>query len=398
MPRAPPILAKLNPPRALGGIARERLFDLLDVRRQRAAVWVDGPPGAGKTTLVASYLQARRLACVWYQVDAGDSDPASFFHYLGQAPLLSSAGRKALPPLTPEYMSDLAEFSRRFFRAFFGQMPATAALVLDHCHEAGARFHDVLRDLLEERRAGVDVIATSRQAPPEVLARAQANKQLARIGWDALRLTTEETHAIATVDREFDAAALSHLHRQSDGWAVGLVLLLQTSTPVDAAPAVGPRQSMETVFGYFAGQVFDDVPAATRQLLLRTAFLPRVSESAARALTGQAEAGQMLAELHRRRLFTKHQGGSDGCYQYHALFREFLIDRAHATYSLPQQRRLKTQCAELLAASGETADAVHLHVENADWNAGTGLILQRAAGLVVKGNTAVSRVQMNAAR
>lgn len=61
MPRQRTQLAKLSRPRLHSPVARERLFALLDTERAHPLVWVAGPPGAGKTTLVASYCVARRL-------------------------------------------------------------------------------------------------------------------------------------------------------------------------------------------------------------------------------------------------------------------------------------------------------------------------------------------------
>jgi ATP/maltotriose-dependent transcriptional regulator MalT len=61
-----PGLAKLTRPRLFGAIARARLFDFLDQERERRAICVVGPPGAGKTTLVASYLDSHELPGIWY--------------------------------------------------------------------------------------------------------------------------------------------------------------------------------------------------------------------------------------------------------------------------------------------------------------------------------------------
>jgi len=77
--------AKTTQPTVGSVIAREALFALLDEPSGRSVVWISAPPGSGKTTLAASYVEARRLSSLWYQVDADDAYPASFFHYLNHA-------------------------------------------------------------------------------------------------------------------------------------------------------------------------------------------------------------------------------------------------------------------------------------------------------------------------
>jgi len=60
--------AKLTRPRLAQVYARARLFELLDQAIESSAVWVEAAPGAGKTTLAASWVDVRRRPCVWYQV------------------------------------------------------------------------------------------------------------------------------------------------------------------------------------------------------------------------------------------------------------------------------------------------------------------------------------------
>ncbi|MEO8631197.1 MAG: AAA family ATPase, partial [Betaproteobacteria bacterium] len=118
----PPALAKLTRPRLYGAVARARLFQLLDQRREHPVVWIAGPPGAGKTTLVASYVSEREIPGIWYQIDSGDSDPATFFYYMGQAAERAIRGKhKPLPLLTEESLPDLLGFARRYARELFGR-------------------------------------------------------------------------------------------------------------------------------------------------------------------------------------------------------------------------------------------------------------------------------------
>ena len=145
-------LAKVSPRRLHSALPRERLFALLDRERpRRKIIWIAGPPGAGKTTLVASWLEARSVRCIWYQVDSGDADVATFFYYLreGAAGLRT---RTPLPLLTAEYLHDVFGFSRRFFRELFSRLPNGSVLVLDNYQEVSLdnRLHALIAQAADE--------------------------------------------------------------------------------------------------------------------------------------------------------------------------------------------------------------------------------------------------------
>jgi len=138
-------LAKTTRPVPAEAVPRRRLFRRLDRARRRPVTWVWGPPGAGKTTLVASYLTAVKLRHLWYQINSGDGDVATFFYYMGQA---APRRRRPMPLLTPEYRAGLPSFSRRYFRDLYRRLTPPFALVFDNYQDAPGTsdLHEVMAE------------------------------------------------------------------------------------------------------------------------------------------------------------------------------------------------------------------------------------------------------------
>ncbi len=391
--QSPAVLGKLAPPRLGRVFARDRLFALLDALSDHPAIWLHGAPGAGKSTLVATWLQARKSKVLWLQVDAGDADPATLVEFL-DALFAAAAGTTIdLPVLRADDLADLGAWLRRRVRRVLQQLPPPWVLVFDNQQElpADSPLQAALAQVLSELPLGVQCLFISRELPPAAFTRALAQQQLVVFDADGLRFDAAETEALAQLHGRPEAvAALA----SAQGWVGGMTLML-LGTPTSTT---GPSErARERLFDYFAEEVLSRLPDDELQALCAVAYLPGSTGDMAVELSGYPQAGAVLERLAAQSLFTDRreaQSGEDpssSAFVFHALFSEFLRRRFERTHTAPERNTLLRRAGALLVKAGQIDAGLQRLMEAACWPEVIAILLDRAPDYVARGRVEALR-------
>ena len=386
-------MGKFCPPRLPRVLVRERLFRLIDDGLRAPAVWIAGCAGAGKTTLISSYLESRQRTACWYQVDRTDIDAAGCCHFLRQATgsaTASAAG--SMLPLDSLAGSDLRAFFRHYFADLYRGFPGPVTLVFDNTQEALASptFRALVVAAIAEAPASVRLLVASRVRPTADFARLLANGHLVVLDPEQLPFTEDESLAVQRLARPLAGTRslreMTRLHQLSRGWPAGLKLLLQLPQVPARNLQADTAADQAALFAYLAGEIFEQQPAGVQRMLLELAHLPRMSARMAEELCGSAAAAEVLAAMHHDSLLTTlHGSGEQAQYEFHPLLREFLRRRALAQLAGDEQARLRRRAAALLIAAGDLESAAQLLIDGQHWDELRELIRNAAESLLRMG-------------
>ncbi len=283
---------------------------------------------------------------------------------------------------------ELPAFTRNFFRGYFERFDPGSVVVFDKAPFAdeNSLIECVLRYGLEEIPMGLNVICISRGDPPAVFRQTNLMQNVAALNWNDLQFTDEEAAGLAKLrGRSACNDVINMINDTVRGWAAGLSLMLDERERLVKATGAGLPDGPKTLFYFFADEIFKAADIAIQSFLIQTAFLPRFSPSQAKALTRNLDTQSIVAELASRNYFIVQHGVEPLRYEYHPLFREFLLARAGETYNGDQLSTLRKRAAEILYDDGQIESAVTLFQYAEDWRAIVRLVVEEAKGLMETG-------------
>jgi LuxR family maltose regulon positive regulatory protein len=342
-------------------VSRKHLLARLDEGLEYKLTLLSAPAGAGKTTLVAEWLNqitndglgmmkdesstssihhtgpvgssfiTSHSRAAWVALDTGDNDPVRFWRYAITACQVFDAavGRSSLPLLLtsqePPFETVLTTFINELT-----QLPCKGILILEDYHViTSPQLHELITFLLEHLPTTLHLIIITRSDPPLPLARLRAHNNLNELRTDDLRFSLAEiqTFLQQTIQLSLSTEVVERLEVRTEGWVAGLrlvALALQgRQDPQEVEQfLVNVSGSHGHILEYLVEEVLCTQPQPLQEFLLQTTFLSRLTGSLCDTITGKNDSALILEQLERTNLFLIPLDDAGQWYRYHALFAE----------------------------------------------------------------------------
>ncbi|MES1193273.1 MAG: AAA family ATPase, partial [Solirubrobacterales bacterium] len=353
---------------------RPRLLATLDAGTDGPLTLVTGPPGSGKTVLLATWLAVNEARATMISLGPADRTISGLWAKLSRA-LPGPRQRAARPaPTTPEA---LVERLLELTAPSAGGSAQT--LIFDDLHLAdSAAVRDTLTVLLRIESAPRLVIST-RIDPGLALQRLRLAGSLTEIRGPDLAFTPEEARAVLAEDGIGLAPPMLHrLWTRTEGWAAGLRLATLSLTGHEDPDAFVEDFAGDdrAVVAYLIEEVLERQSEEARELLLATAVVDQISAPLANALTGRNDAVAILDDLLHANAFLVPLDRRGEWFRYHALFADLLRSQLarRGPVAVARQHR---RAANWFVEQDRPLDALAHSVSAGDWDGATAILADR---------------------
>ena len=321
------------PPHIGDAVKRPRLFALLDRHRHRQNVIITGQAAQGKSTLMASYLDARPEQVLWFHMDKAHADHAKLFDlFLEGLDSLFPPLHQPLRPPRPQLGTGQALLRHiQGLTTLLRSAPAPLFIVMDDFESIGesSTGFELVKGILSDQFSGIRFFILSRTVPPLPVDRFKLEQQTVLLTNEMLAFTLDETRLFFAGKQAVTPDEIIKIQTLTHGWAGGLALLSQ---PTASFRQLGdtPQGLSGEMFLFFSREIYQALPPEIRNFLMVTSVLDIIDIEAATHLSATADARttlEILQDLEKRNLFIQrtNTGTAWPEFRYHGIFREFLL-------------------------------------------------------------------------
>jgi LuxR family transcriptional regulator, maltose regulon positive regulatory protein len=400
--QAPTIATKLvAPPTPAYLIVRKRLLDRLDAGSRGPLVLLCAPPGAGKTILLASWLQTRRVPGppAWLSLDEDDNDASRLAADLLSALRTAGVIRRGsvLDRLAPPHGARADVFMAMLVNGL-AKLRSPFLIALDDVHELiSPQAIGMLDFLVRHAPRQCHLLLSSRADPPIPIERLRVSGALSELRAADLAFDRDEAGELyRQMDLSLCDADVDTLWRRTEGWAAALRLAgLSAQSHREPHRFVAELAGTErAVADYLVAEVLAHAPTERRAFMLRTSLVDSLCPELGDALTCMEGSASTLAALERSGAPVQPTAADGLWYRYHPLFRELL--RAHLRHSHSEEvPLLHRRAARWYAEHGHVRSAIRHALAGESWEQAGSLIEEHWLELFISGASLSMRAQIS---
>jgi LuxR family maltose regulon positive regulatory protein len=339
-------------------LARARLAADHPRWREAQVLLVQSPAGFGKTSLLAQWRRehlAHGTVVAWLTASERD-DPSRLLRGLTLA-LRSGAGR----PNFGHALLDSGVAELEGITGWLAELAHTAldtVLIVDEVDRLAEPARDALGYLLRNAPPNLRVVLAARIDCRLDLQDLVAYGQCVVLGAPQLAFELPETLELVAQrgSARLDADAAARLHELTEGWPLGLQLVLaalaEASDPRAELAAIATRGA--ALHEQLVGLLLANLARDDLQFLTRIAVLDQLHPALCSALAGSDAAARLARLVRETPVFAAAEQGD--WLRMHTLVRDSLRGR-FAALPAPEQAALHGAAADWLAAEGFSEDA-----------------------------------------
>ena len=390
----PRLTLKTTPPRVSGRLLDRPALELYNARlHDKGVVHVHAPAGFGKTSLLSqwrrrSLLDGRLVA--WLTADEDDK-PERFTQGLALAMERASCqpvfGRVRMREVTrPDDSDRLTEWLSEV-----AKLEAECVLMVDELERLpAATMQQSVSYVLSNLPSNLRVVIGSRARLRLQVGEMFARGAVALLTADSLRFSLSEAISVmkAHFGRRFNVDLAARIHELTDGWPLGLQLMIS---------AMNHESDIGDLFGVISAQTGDlrqhfisallsRLPPDRGDFLVRVSIADRIHPELCAALTGRGDSAQILEELRETTPILCEGLDSDWSTMHH-LVRDFLRDQFERL-PLAQRKAAHAALSAWLEEQGLTEEAARHALSAGHEQRGWDLAEKSLFGVLAQGQVA----------